>query len=213
VWSIVGIGALLAQSTHSATGRKIAPVMGSSGADWLERPERQSEENVKLALDELRLKPNMVVADIGAGTGYYSIRMAKLVAPGGEIFAVDIQPDMLSRLKAAAKAAHVANIRTVLGDPSDPKLPPQSLDRAVMVDVYHELAQPQAVLQKIHTALKPGGQLVLIEYRKEDPKVPIRPEHKMSLAEVKAEVQPEGYAFLKSVESLPWQHMIFFVSN
>src|SRR3954469_24882739 len=99
VWSIAGLGALSAPSTHPATGRKIAPVMGASGADWLERPERQSEENVKLALDELRLKPNMVVADIGAGTGYYSIRMAKLVAPGGQVFAVDIQPEMLSRLK------------------------------------------------------------------------------------------------------------------
>ena len=184
--------------------------MGFQGADWLERSNRQSEENTTLAIQQLQLKPGMVVADIGAGTGYYSLRMAKQVQPGGSVLAVDIQPEMLDRLRANARTAGIANVQTILGTESDPKLPPSSVDVAIMVDVYHELSRPQRVLQNIRSALKPEGQLVLLEYRKEDPSVPIRLEHKMSLAEVREEVQPEGYHFVKSVESLPWQHMIFF---
>ncbi len=201
---------LFAQSVHPVTGRRIAPVMGFQGADWLERSDRQTEENTTLALQQLQLKPGMTVADIGAGTGYYSIRMAKQVQPGGVVLAVDIQPEMLDRLRENAKTAGIANVQTILGTESDPKLPPKSVDVAIMVDVYHELSRPQRVLQHIRSALKPDGELVLLEYRKEDPSVPIRQEHKMSLEEVKAEVQPEGYRFVKSVETLPWQHMIFF---
>jgi len=199
-----------AQAVHPITGRPIAHVMGAGGADWLDRPERQTEENIARALDDLHLKPGMIVADIGAGTGYYSIRIARLVAPAGKVIAVDIQPEMLSRLRKEASAANVKNIETVLGTESDPKLPPGALDLVVMVDVYHELSEPQQVLGHIRHALKPHGQLVLLEYRKEDPKIPIRSEHKMSLQDVRAEIQPEGFAFERSIENLPWQHVIFF---
>jgi ubiquinone/menaquinone biosynthesis C-methylase UbiE len=184
--------------------------MGSRAADWLDRPDRQAEEKPDLAIRELSLKPGMIVADIGAGTGYYSIRIAKRVTPGGRVLSDDIQPEMLARLRANAKAENVTNIATILGSESDPHLPLDTVDLAIMVDVYHELSRPQRMLQHIRAALKPDGQLVLLEYRKEDPSVPIRPEHKMSLADVKAEIEPEGYVFVKSVETLPWQHMIFF---
>ena len=203
-------GSLQAQTVHPVTGRPIAPVMGSRAADWLDRPDRQAEEKPDLAIKELSLKPGMIVADIGAGTGYYSIRIAKRVSPGGSVLSDDIQPEMLARLRANAKAENVTNIATILGSESDPHLPLDTVDLAIMVDVYHELSRPQRMLQHIRAALKLDGQLVLLEYRKEDPSVPIRPEHKMSLADVKAEIEPEGYVFVKSVETLPWQHMIFF---
>lgn len=202
--------AATAQTNHPVTGRRIAPVMGMSGADWLNRPEREREEDTALAIKELALRPGMVVADIGAGTGYFSIRIARHVLPGGKVLANDIQPEMLERLKVNAKAADVANIDTILGTESDPRLPENAVDLVIMVDVYHELSRPQRMLGHIRAALKPGGKLVLLEYRKEDPGVPIRPEHKMSIVEVKAEVEPEGYRFEQSIESLPWQHMIFF---
>jgi ubiquinone/menaquinone biosynthesis C-methylase UbiE len=184
--------------------------MGSRGADWLDRSDRQAEERSDLAIKELNLKPGMVVADIGAGTGYYSIRLAKRVSPGGRVLAIDIQPEMLDRLRINANAANVKNVETILGSESDPRLPSGTVDLAIMVDVYHELSRPQRILEHIRDALKPDGELVLLEYRKEDPSVPIRPEHKMSVADVKAEVEPEGYQFVKTVETLPWQHIIIF---
>jgi ubiquinone/menaquinone biosynthesis C-methylase UbiE len=184
--------------------------MGMSGADWLDREERAKEEHPDDALAALDLKPGMLVGDIGAGTGYYSIRIAKRIQPGGVVYANDIQAGMLQRLRAHAAAEQVSNVRTILGTESDPMLPPEKLDLVVLIDVYHEFSRPQRMLQGIRSGLKPGGRLVLFEYRKEDPAVPIRPEHKMSLAEVKAEVTPEGFHFEKSVETLPWQHIIFF---
>lgn len=200
----------LPQTEHPVTGRRIAPVMGVSGADWLNRPEREREENTERALEELHLRPGMVVGDVGAGTGYFSLKIAKRVAPTGKVYANDIQPQMISKLRANAEAAGITNVVPVLGTESNPNLPVAQLDLIIMVDVYHELSRPQRMLQQLHTALKPNGQLVLLEYRKEDLSVPIRPEHKMSLEEVKAEVEPEGYRFEKSVETLPWQHMVFF---
>jgi ubiquinone/menaquinone biosynthesis C-methylase UbiE len=199
-----------AQATHPVTGRRIAPVMGLSGADWLDRNERESEEHPDKAIAELNLKPGMFVGDVGAGTGFYSLRIAKLVQPGGIVYANDIQPGMLERLNANATAQHVTNVVTILGTESDPKLPAAKLDLVILVDVYHEFSRPQRMLDRIRDSLKPGGRLVLLEYRKEDPSVPIRPEHKMSVAEVKAEVVPEGYQFEKVVDTLPWQHIIFF---
>jgi ubiquinone/menaquinone biosynthesis C-methylase UbiE len=199
-----------AQSTHPVTGRPIAPVMGLSGADWLDRNERDSEEHPDKAIAELNLKPGMLVGDVGAGTGFYSLRIAKLISPDGIVYANDIQPGMLERLKANAAAQHVNNIVTVLGNESDPKLPAGKLDLVILVDVYHEFSRPQRMLDRIRDSLKPDGRLVLLEYRKEDPSVPIRPEHKMSVQEVKAEVIPEGYRFEKVVDTLPWQHIIFF---
>jgi ubiquinone/menaquinone biosynthesis C-methylase UbiE len=210
VWLALAATGLTAQSTHPVTGRQIAPVMGIQGADWLDRADRQSEEDPERAIRELHLKPGMTVADIGAGTGYYSIRIAKLLSPNGKVLANDIQPEMLAHLRANAKKAGLNNIETVLGAENDARLPRGSVDMAIMVDVYHELSQPQRMLDSIRVALKPGGQLVLLEFRKEDASVPIRPEHKMALDQIKAEVEPEGYKFEKSVETLPWQHIVFF---
>jgi ubiquinone/menaquinone biosynthesis C-methylase UbiE len=184
--------------------------MGLSGAEWLDREEREREEQPEKAIAQFNLKPGMMVGDVGAGTGYYSIRMARLVGPSGVVYANDIQPGMLEKLNERAAAAHVPNVVTVLGSEADPKLPTGKLDLVIMVDVYHELSRPQRMLQSIRESLKPGGRLVLLEYRKEDPSVPIRPEHKMSVDEVKAEVLPEGFRFEKVIDKLPWQHIIFF---
>jgi ubiquinone/menaquinone biosynthesis C-methylase UbiE len=199
-----------AQAVHPVTGRHIAPVMGVNGADWLEREERQREEQPEKAILAFHLKPGMLVGDVGAGTGFYSLRVARAVAPGGIVYAEDIQPGMLERLNANATAQHVGNVVTVLGTETDPRLPAGKLDLVVLVDVYHEFSRPQRMLDRIRDSLKPDGRLVLLEFRKEDPSVPIRPEHKMSVDEVRAEVTPEGYRFEEVVDTLPWQHIIFF---
>jgi precorrin-6B methylase 2 len=195
------------QSEHPLSGRKIAPVMGVGGADWLDRSERESEENPEGALDALVIKPGMVVADVGAGTGYMSLRLAKRVGPSGKVYSEDVQPEMLRRLRQNAAEAKLNNIQTVLGSEADPKLPPDTLDLILLVDVYHELSQPQKMLRKMREALKPDGRLVLIEYRKEDPSIPIRPEHKMSVQEVRLETEAEGFHLDQVLETLPRQHI------
>lgn len=196
------------QSEHPISGRHIAPVMGVGGADWLDRGERESEENPEGALDAIGIKPGMVIADVGAGTGYMTLRMARRVGPSGKIYAEDVQPEMLHRLRANAAAAKLANIQTVLGSEADPKLPPNALDLILLVDVYHELSQPQKMLRKMREALKGDGRLVLLEYRKEDPSIPIRPEHKMSVQEVKLELEAEGFHLDRVLENLPRQHIL-----
>jgi predicted methyltransferase len=205
--SLVWSATAEAQRRHPVSGRVLAPTMGVAGAGWLERPEREDEEAPSKALDELGLKPGMVVADIGAGSGYYSVRMAKRVGPSGRIYATDIQQGMLDIIGRRITADHLDNITTVLGGFDDPNLPAASLDLAIMVDVYHELQSPQAFLQKLRAAFKPGGRLVLLEYRKEDPKIPILQVHKMSVAEVKAELEAEGFELTGVIETLPWQHL------
>jgi len=197
-----------AQRRHPVSGRIFAPVMGVGGAGWLERPEREDEEAPSKALDALELKPGMVVADIGAGSGYYSTRIAKRVGPTGRVFATDIQPGMIEILDRRIKSEGVTNITTVLGGMDDPRLPPASIDLAIMVDVYHELQQPQVFLQRLKDTFKPNGRLVLLEFRKEDPKVPILEVHKMSVAEVKQEMEAEGFVLDKVIDVLPWQHII-----
>jgi ubiquinone/menaquinone biosynthesis C-methylase UbiE len=182
--------------------------MGVAGADWLDRPERGSEENPDLALDALGIRPGMVVADIGAGTGYMSLRIAKRVGPTGKVYANDLQPDMLRRLRENAARAKIANIETVLGEEADPKLPLGQMDLVLLVDVYHEFSEPQKMLRKIRETLKPDGRLVLLEYRKEDPSIPIRPEHKMSVAEVRTELEAEGFHLGPVIETLPRQHIL-----
>jgi precorrin-6B methylase 2 len=196
------------QAEHPLTGRRIAPVMGAGGADWLERPERTTEEHPEAALDALDLKPGMVVADVGAGTGYMSLRMAKRVGPMGKVYAEDVQPEMLTRLRRNAAKAGLGNVETVLGSEADPRLPHDALDLILMVDVYHELSQPQRMLRAMREALKPDGRLVLLEYRKEDPSIPIRPEHKMSVQEVRTELGAEGFRLSQVIETLPWQHIL-----
>ena len=202
--------ASFAQSEHPITGRKIAPVMGVAGAGWLDRSERETEEAPEKALDALNILPGMMVADIGAGTGYFSLRLARRVGVNGKVYAIDVQPEMLDKLRANAQREKLGNIETVLGSEADPNLPAGKIDLVLLVDVYHEFSQPQQMLQHIRASLKPDGRLVLLEYRKEDPAIPIRPEHKMSVAEVKAELEAEGYKLDKVVETLPRQHIIVF---
>ena len=198
------------QAAHPLTGRKIATVMSSAGADWLERPEREAEENVEGALDAIRIRKGSTVAEVGAGTGYVSIKLARRVGPTGKVYANDIQPEMLIRLRQNADKAGVGNIETVLGTTTDPRLPPGRIDLIILVDVYHEFAQPQQMLAAMRDSLKPDGRLVLLEYRKEDPNVPILPEHKMTVAEAKTEVEAQLYKLDQVLETLPRQHILIF---
>ena len=204
------LGGFQATGTHPITGRHYANVMGFGGADWLERPERESEENVNGALKALDLKPGMTVGEVGAGTGYVSLKMAKIVGPTGKVYANDVQPAMLNRLRQNAARQGVANVETVLGTFSDPKLPAGQLDLIILVDVYHEFSEPQAMLRGMRAALKPNGRLVQLEYRKEDPNIPILEDHKMTVATAKTEVEAEGFRLGPVLESLPRQHILIY---
>ncbi|NNJ26968.1 class I SAM-dependent methyltransferase [Alienimonas chondri] len=202
-------------------GRQIAQVMGHQGATWLERPNRQEEEDLATLVKLLKLKPGMVVADIGTGSGVIAQRIAPKIAgppqgeedaPGGVVKAVDIQPEMLARLKARMRAIGIENVEPVLSEPTDPKLEEGTIDVAVMVDVYHEFDDPHAMTAALAKSLKPGGRLVWVEYRKEDPRVPIKEIHKMSEAQVKKEAsRPEfGLEYVGTATDLPRQHVITF---
>jgi precorrin-6B methylase 2 len=191
-------------------GRDIAGVMGWQGAAWLEREEREREERTDLLLTALQLKPGMVVADIGAGTGYLARRMAPAVSPGGKVLAVDVQPEMLAILRSTVRQTGLTQIQPLLGAEDDVRLPASTVDMAIMVDVYHELAFPYEVLASIVRALKPGGQLVFVEYRAEDPNVPIKALHKMSEAQIKREAAAHSLVWERTVGVLPWQHLVVF---
>jgi len=194
---------------HPLTGRQIAGVCGFGGCEtWLERPEREQEENPEGALDALNLKPGMTVADVGAGTGYMSLKMAKRVGASGKVYAEDVQPEMLQKVRENAAKAKAANVITVQGSYTDPMLPKGQVDLILLVDVYHEFSEPQKMLRGIRAALKPDGRLVLLEYRKEDPTIPIRVEHKMTVAEVKTELEAEGFKLSRVIETLPRQHIL-----
>jgi len=205
--------AAFGQATHPVTGRVIAPVMGMSGAGWLERAERDSEEAPDVALDALGIQPGMTIADVGAGVGYLTVRLAKRVGPTGRVYANDIQPGMIERLKKNLAAHRLSNVETILATETDPRLPPSAMDLVLLVDVYHEFSQPQAMLAKIREALKPDGRLVLFEYKKADPAIPIREEHKMSVAEVRRELEAEGFRLEKVHGNLPRQHILVFRKN
>jgi ubiquinone/menaquinone biosynthesis C-methylase UbiE len=196
---------------HPVSGRRFAPVMGYQGAPWLERSEREEEEAPDVALNLLKIPKGASVADIGAGSGYITVRLAARVGPTGRVFANDVQPQMLNILARRLTNANITNVTLVEGTLNDPRLPPASVDLALMVDVYHELSQPQAILRHVRESLKPGGRLVLLEYRKEDPTVPIKLEHKMSVAEAKMEVEAEGFTLSRVDEALPRQHILIFV--
>src|SRR5581483_7056132 len=191
-------------------GREIARVMGFSAADWLERPERVREERPDLVLAALDLKPGMAVADIGAGSGYYSWRMAERVGPRGTVYAVDVQPEMVALLEEQMKDRGAANVKAILGTAKDPRLPPRSLDLALMVDVYHELEYPYEMLAAVVRALKPGGRMVFVEFRADDPAVPIKPLHTMTEAQVRKEAAVHPLAWQKTIADLPWQQVIVF---
>ena len=195
---------------HPISGRRFAPVMGYQGADWLERSERDDEEAPDVALNALKIPKGASVADIGAGSGFITERLSARVGSTGRVFANDVQPQMLQMLARRLAAKKITNVTLVQGTIDDPKLDPASVDLEIMVDVYHELSQPQAMLRHLREALKPGGRLVLLEYRKEDPTVPIKFEHKMSVAEAKMEVEAEGFTLAKIDEALPRQHILIF---
>jgi precorrin-6B methylase 2 len=191
-------------------GREIAAVMGWQGAAWLEREEREREERTDLLLAALMLQPGMVVADIGAGTGYLSRRMAPAVMPGGKIWAVDVQPEMVNMLRAGAQRSGLTQMEARLSAVDDVKLPASSVDLAVMVDVYHELAYPYEVMSSLVKALKPGGRVVFVEYKAEDPLVPIKPLHKMTEAQIRREAAVFALDWERTVRTLPWQHVVVF---
>lgn len=192
-------------------GREIAHVMGHQAAGWLERPEREQEERTDLLLDALELKPGENVADIGCGTGYFAERMAKKVAPDGVVFGVDIQQEMLDLMVRKMRLKQIKNVKPVLGAEADPKLEAGSCDLMIMIDVYHEFEFPYEMTRKMVAGLKKGGRLVFVEYRKEDPTVPIKEVHKMSEEQVKKEmtIQPE-LEFVETKKVLPQQHIIIF---
>lgn len=193
-------------------GREIAHVMGHQGISWLERPEREEEEGLTLLMEGLELKPGQVVADIGAGSGVISLLLAQRVGETGTVLAVDIQQEMLDALAAKCKQKGVTNIEPVLGTTSSPRLKPGSVDLVIMVDVYHEFDMPYEMLSEIAKSLKPGGRIAFVEYRKEDPEVPIKEVHKMTEAQVKKEVQAldQKLVWLKTFGRLPRQHVIIF---
>ena len=193
---------------HPLTGRQIAGV--ATDTSWLDRATREHEEAPEQALALIGLRPGMVVADVGAGTGYMTTRLARLVGPGGKVFANDIQPAMLRIIQDKVQTEHLSNVVVVQGSEIDAHLPEDTIDLALLVDVYHELWHPQEMLRSLRRALRPDGELVLVEYRQEDPSIPIAPTHRMSVADVRTEVEAEGFRFDRLVPGLPRQHIIIF---
>ncbi len=196
-------------------GREIAHVMGFAGVDWLERDNREQEERLTLLVESLKLKPGMAVADIGAGSGVLTLMMASEVGQTGTVFAVDIQQEMLDRLSDKLNNLDVKNVQLVRGTAKSPKLEPESVDLAVMVDVYHEFEFPWEMLRELSTAMKPGGRIAFVEYRKEDPEVPIKLVHKMMEKQVRREAErPEfGLTWKETIGILPRQHIVVFERN
>lgn len=190
-------------------GREIAPVMSHAGVGWLERNEREVEERTDILMRELGLEQNDVVADIGAGSGYFTFRLAGLV-PQGTVLAVDIQPQMIRILQDSARAKGIMNVQPVLGTISDPKIAAGAVDLALLVDAYHEFSHPFEMMTSLHRALKKGGRVVLVEYRAEDPDVAIKPRHKMTETQARKEMEAVGLRWVETRTSLPQQHLMFF---
>lgn len=195
----------------SSPRRQIAPVMSYRGADWLVRPERQREEQPDRVVAALRIPKGSTVIDLGAGVGYFTWRLADHVGPEGRVIATDVQPEMLEMLGRNIRNREISNVEAVLATQRDARLPADSdAELALLVDVYHELAYPALTMRQVLRALKPGGRLVLVEYRKEDPSIPIHPLHKMSVDEARAEIEPIGFEFVELLDFLPSQHIIVF---
>ncbi len=190
-------------------GREIAQVMGHPGIGWLERDEREREEAPSKAIEALALEPDAVIADIGAGSGYYTFRISPKV-PAGKVFAVDIQPEMLEFLNKRAAELGIDNVRPHLGAVDDLQLDAGSLDAALLVDAYHEFSHPAEMLASLRKALRPGGKIFLLEFRAEDPRVPIKPLHKMSEEQARKELERAGFRFVSNRRQLPWQHFMIF---
>ena len=190
-------------------GREISFVMGHRGVSWLEREGREREERTDLLLDSLELAPDAVVADVGAGSGYFTFRLAPLV-PAGKVVAVDIQPEMLEIIRRRARDGGVDNVETVLGSETDPALLPGSVGAVLMVDAYHEFSHPREMMEALFVALVPGGRVYLVEYRAEDPTVPIKPLHRMSERQARRELEAVGLRFVENRDPLPQQHLLVF---
>jgi len=193
---------------HPLTGRQIAGI--ATDANWLDRTVREQQEEPDRALELIGITPGMVVADVGAGTGYMTMRLARRVGPTGKVYANDLQSAMLQIIRDKARQQQLSNVEIVQGAQDDARLPDNAIDLALLVDVYHEFWRPQEMLRSIRRSLKPGGQLVLVEYRKEDPSIPVAYTHRMSVAEARTEVEAEGFRFDRLVTGLPRQHMIEF---
>jgi ubiquinone/menaquinone biosynthesis C-methylase UbiE len=190
-------------------GREIAKVMSFDGVDWLERNSRTQEENTNLAIAKLPLSKNSVIADIGAGSGFYTFRIAPKV-PKGKVYAVEIQEDAIDYLEKKSKSLQLTNVSVIKGTEKSLALPEASLDLAIMVDVYHELLYPKEFLQSIKRTLKPAGKLLLLEYKEEDPSIAIKKEHKMSVAQVRKELKANGFHLVQNGQFLPLQHFLVF---
>ncbi|MFM8951899.1 MAG: class I SAM-dependent methyltransferase [Planctomycetaceae bacterium] len=197
-----------AQTHHM--GREIAQTMHYTGAPWLVRESRQREEDCRMLLEALAIQPGQTVCDLGCGNGFYTLELARQVGPRGTVYAVDIQPEMLRMLAEQAAAANLHTIRPVLGTPIDPRLPAGEVDVVLCIDVYHEFSHPEAMLSRIRDSLADGGRLVLAEFRGEDAAVPIKPLHKMTKAQVRAELEPAGFELAREFDRLPWQHLLFW---
>ncbi|MEW5977784.1 MAG: methyltransferase domain-containing protein [Acidobacteriota bacterium] len=191
-------------------GRRIAEVMSAEGADWLVRAEREPMEQPERVIEALDIGTGMTVADIGAGVGYFSLRLAKRVGPQGTVLAVDIQQKMLDLLETNMRRGQIENIKLIRGTERQTTLPEETADLALLVDVYHEFAFPEEMVASIRRALKSDGRMVLIEYRGEDPEVPIKPEHKMTVKQVLQEIEPMGFRLKRKLDFLPWQHILIF---
>ncbi len=191
-------------------GRQIAQTMHYLGAEWLIRDTREREERCSLMLANLGVKPGMTICDMGCGNGFYSLQLAKMVGDEGRILAVDIQPEMLKLLRDRMEKDGIDNITPILGSLHNPRLPDGTVDLILLVDVYHEFSHPEHMLHAMRRSLAPDGLIVLVEFRAEDPKVPIKPLHKMSKEQIMKEFPPNGFKLVKEFDSLPWQHMMFF---
>ena len=191
-------------------GRRIAQTMHFTGAPWLIRNTREREERCSLMLANLGIKPGMTVCDMGCGNGFHTLKMAKMTGPTGSVLAVDVQPEMLKLLRERSEKEGIENITPILGSFHHPRLPANSVDMILLVDVYHEFSHPVTMLKGMRDSLRPEGVIVLVEFRAEDPKVPIKPLHKMSKEQILKELPANGFKLVKDYDKLPWQHMMFF---
>ena len=191
-------------------GRRVAQTMHFAGAEWLVRNEREREERCSLMLANLGIKPGMTVCDMGCGNGFHTLPIARMLRKAGLVVGVDVQPEMLGYLRERVESEGIENVIPILGSYHNPRLPPAAIDLVLMVDVYHEFSHPEQMLASIKQSLKPGGLVVLVEFRAEDPKVPIKRLHKMSKAQVNKELTANGFKLVKEFDKLPWQHMMFF---
>jgi 2-polyprenyl-3-methyl-5-hydroxy-6-metoxy-1,4-benzoquinol methylase len=194
-------------------GRRIAQTMHYTGAEWLTRDNREQEERCSLMLANLGVKRGMTICDMGCGNGFYALQLAKMTGEAGSVYGVDIQPEMLTFLRQRAEQQGVSNIKPVLGTFTDPKLPKGKIDLILLVDVYHEFSHPEQMLTAMRESLSPDGVCALVEFRAEDPTVPIKPEHKMTKAQIMKEWPANGFKLVKEFDGLPWQHLMFFARD